>query len=259
LRATGLRRSRLQSMQIWAERNWLAARHRDRARSTGRILCYHGVGTPQWGVNDLPPHRFRRHLELATQHGYRFVPAEQIARDGGHPGDLAITFDDGLASVIRNAAPILAESGAPWEVFVVTDWADGQSAAEGGTIMGWHDLTLLARDPRVTIGSHSVSHVRLNQLAPDALRRELQESRRVLESRLGLPIRSLAIPFGQSGDWSPECQSMALDAGYTRVYAQAEETRTRGTIPRTFITAHDGDRLFLAALGGAFDRWEEPA
>jgi hypothetical protein len=35
------------------------------------------------------------------------------------------------------------------------------------------------------------------------------------------------------------------------------ERRPPGTVPRTFITRFDNDRLFRAALGGAFDRWEE--
>ena len=40
--------------------------------------------------------------------------------------DLAITFDDGLKSVLTNAAPILAEYDVPWSLFVVSDWADGR-------------------------------------------------------------------------------------------------------------------------------------
>ncbi len=49
----------------------------------------------------------------------------------------------------------------------------------------------------------------------------------------------------------------ARAAGYTAVFAQSEERRPPGTVPRTFITRFDGDRIFRGALGGAFDRWEE--
>ena len=41
------------------------------------------------------------------------------------------------------------------------------------------------------------------------------------------------------------------------MFAQAEETRPAETVARTFVTRWDGDRVFRAALGGAFDRWEE--
>jgi hypothetical protein len=45
--------------------------------------------------------------------------------------------------------------------------------------------------------------------------------------------------------------------GYEVVYAQAEETRPIGTIPRTFVTRFDGDLIFNALMTGVFDRWEE--
>ncbi len=50
---------------------------------------------------------------------------------------------------------------------------------------------------------------------------------------------------------------LAYQAGYKDVYAQAEDTRPNGTIPRTFVTRFDGDRIFSALLRGAYDRWEE--
>src|SRR4051794_31406587 len=106
------------------ERNVLAtfgaAFGRGDPRNTGRILCYHSIGQPLWGVNDVSPKQFRRHLELALKAGWRFVPAAEIVRTGGGPKDLAITFDDGLKSVLTNAAPILAEYDVPWSLFVVS-------------------------------------------------------------------------------------------------------------------------------------------
>jgi hypothetical protein len=45
--------------------------------------------------------------------------------------------------------------------------------------------------------------------------------------------------------------------GFKTIYSQAEETRPPGTVPRTFVTHFDDDRIFKAALRGAYDRWEE--
>jgi peptidoglycan/xylan/chitin deacetylase (PgdA/CDA1 family) len=215
------------------------------------------VGTPEWGNNDVSPRRFRRHLELALDAGYRFVPAEDIARTGGAAGELAITFDDGLSSVARNAAPILRDLDIPWTLFVVSGWADGDGHGFGeGLLMGWHEVERLAADG-VTIGSHSVTHSSIGRLAPADAHFELEESRRVISKRLGIDVKAFAAPFGQSADWNPDAQEAARAAGYELVYAQAEDTRASGTIPRTFITRWDNDRVFRAALGGVFDRWEE--
>jgi len=75
--------------------------------------------------------------------------------------------------------------------------------------------------------------------------------------RLGIAPTTFAIPLGQSNNWSAANTAAAREAGYTTIYAQAEETRPAGTVARTFVTCWDGDRVFKAALGGAFDRWEE--
>jgi len=255
-RRGGLRRRRLAAVRMCCERLALAAVARHRDASGGRILCYHSVGTPAWGVNDVTPRRFAEQIRSLLSEGFRIVPAEQIARGGGGPHDVAITFDDNLASVERNAAPLLAELGLPWALFVVSNWADGRHGFGDGVFLDWGAIERLAGQG-ATIGSHSVSHPNFGTLDLAAAHEELEGSRRTIESRLGLRPTSFAIPFGQSKNWSEPMQAAAEAAGYTLVYAQAGETRPAGTVARTFVTRFDGRRLFRAALGGAFDRWEE--
>jgi peptidoglycan/xylan/chitin deacetylase (PgdA/CDA1 family) len=239
-----------------AERATLATVATRRPLRTGRVLCYHSIGTQRWGVNDVSPQRFRDQLELALGLGYRFVPAASVAYGLASADELAITFDDGVLSVAHAAAPILAEYGIPWTLFVVSDWADGRHPFGDGIVMGWDEVEQLAARG-VEIGSHSVSHPDFGQLAPEQARHELAESRRVIEARTGLRTNSFAIPMGQSMNWSQEADAAAVEAGYERVYAQSVLRRPSGTVPRTFITQFDDRRLFRAALEGAFDAWEE--
>ena len=70
-------------------------------------------------------------------------------------------------------------------------------------------------------------------------------------------VPEFAIPFCQATNGSAAACAAAARAGYTHVYAQSEDRRPPGTIPRTFITRHDTPQVFAAALGGAFDDWEE--
>jgi peptidoglycan/xylan/chitin deacetylase (PgdA/CDA1 family) len=256
-RRVGLRREHVRSARVMVQRRALSTWRRRQAPATaGRILCYHGVGTPSWGYNDITPAHFRRHLELALQKGYRFVPADVIARTGGRPGDLAITFDDALRSVGENAAPILAELRVPWTVFVVSGWASGERWPVADLFLGWRELAELGRRG-ATLGSHSVSHPNFGRLDAGAARGEMVESRRAIEAGTGITVDTFAIPFGQSGDWSEECSSIAAEAGYRMVYSQAVDTRWPGTVPRSFVTGFDDDRVFLSVLEGAFDHWEE--
>jgi peptidoglycan/xylan/chitin deacetylase (PgdA/CDA1 family) len=255
-RRTGLRRATLAAERTRWERVIRSLRGTPRRRAHGRILCFHSVGTPQWGVNDVAPDRFRRHLELALDAGFRFVPAARIARDGGDADDLAITFDDGLRSVAMNAAPILAERRIPWTIFVVTEWAGRRHRFGDGMMLDWNDLERLAADG-ATIASHSVTHPDFARLSYAEAFRELADSRRAIAEHLGIETTEFAIPFGRSTNWSSDARAAAADAGYDLVYAQSEDRRPEGTVGRTFVTRFDGDRLFRSALGGAFDATEE--
>jgi peptidoglycan/xylan/chitin deacetylase (PgdA/CDA1 family) len=256
VRKSGLRRTHIASARMCCERHILATIGRPRQRTAGRILCYHSVGQPAWGVNDVSPALFRRQIELALREGFQFVPASEIVKTGGGPRDLAITFDDGLKSTRTNAAPILAEYGVPWSLFVVSDWAEGRHDFGDDTMLSWDEIAELAA-AGAEIGSHSVTHRDFGWLDASATADELGRSRRTIEERVGITPSSFAIPLGQAANWTAHANQAARDAGYTTIYAQAEETRPAGTAARTFVTRWDGERVFRAALGGAFDRWEE--
>lgn len=255
-RAIGLRRRHLVAARVRSERLLLQAVRPRRPMTGGRVLCYHSVGTDEWGVNDVPATRFRKQLELAMALGYRFVPATTIRAGGGVEGHLAVTFDDGLMSVHRNAAPILAELGIPWSLFVVCDWADGMHERPD-LFMSWKEIREAAGSG-VAIGSHSMTHADFGRLSLADAHTEMKDSRQVIGARTGVEVDTFAIPFGQSRNWRSELSDLATSLGYRTIYAQAVDTRAAGTRPRTFITRFDTERIFRAALEGAFDHWEEP-
>jgi peptidoglycan/xylan/chitin deacetylase (PgdA/CDA1 family) len=253
---TGIDRNRVVTARMCCERQILARLGRTRRRWIGRILCYHSIGQSQWGVNDVTPAQFRRHIELALAAGYRFVPASEIARTGGGAKDLAITFDDGLKSVLTEAATIAREYGIPLTFFPVSEWTDSRHDFGDDVILNWRDIeTLLAGGAEM--GSHSATHPDFGNIGIQQITDELGGSRDLFTKRLGFSPSTFAIPLGQSSNWQPIAAEAARQAGYSMIYGQAEETRPPGTIARTFVTKFDGDRIFQALLKGKFDRWEE--
>lgn len=254
--AVGVDRKRFAAARMCCERHVLAWTGRARRRYVGRILCYHTVGQEEWGTNDVTPSQLRRHIEMALEAGYRFVPASEIATTGGGAKDLAITFDDGLKSVATNAAPIMKEYGLPWTFFPVSDWADQKVEWISPLVMDWRDIeALLAAGAEM--GSHSATHPDFGKISLQQMADELGGSRNLFEKRLGFAPKTFAIPLGQSLNWKAEAMTAAQGAGYDVIYAQAEETRAPGTVARTFVTKFDGDRIFRSLLKGKFDRWEE--
>lgn len=256
VRKAGIERRHVASARMCCERHLLATFGRARNRQVGRILCYHTVGQEEWGTNDVTPAQFRRHIELALNAGFRFAHASELARGGGDAKTLAITFDDGLKSVVTTAAPILKEYGLPWSFYPVTDWCEAPEGWVAGKVMSWADVEALMKQG-AELGSHSVTHPDFGAVDMARTADELGESREMIRKRVGIAPTSFAIPFGQSNNWSQAAQACAREAGYDVVYAQAEETRTPGTIARTFVTKFDGDRIFKALLAGKYDAWEE--
>jgi peptidoglycan/xylan/chitin deacetylase (PgdA/CDA1 family) len=251
----GARRGRL-SAERWA----LAARQRATGRPSpvrcGRILAYHGIGTPEYGLNDLRPRDFERHLQIAVDDGWSFATPAEVIAEPDKP-QLALTFDDGLASVLANALPVLRHHGVPATAFVVTGWADGQIPADWRrVVLDWRGMSAL-QNGGMTLASHSVTHSDFGRLEPGEARRELEVSRERLRQVLGVETSEFAIPMGQSRNWNPVAGQAADEVGYTTVYAQCVNSRPEGTIARTFITRIDRPVLFRAALAGAYDNWQE--
>ncbi|HZU77922.1 MAG TPA: polysaccharide deacetylase family protein, partial [Dehalococcoidia bacterium] len=153
-------------------------------------------------------------------------------------------------------APLLAELGIPWTLFVVTGWADGCHPFGEDVLLGWRDIERLAQQG-ATIASHSVTHPNFARLDREGAMQELVESRQTLAARVGICTTEFAIPMGQSHDWTDVAHTAALAAGYQTVYAQSVQRRHPRTVARTFVTRFDGSRLFRAALRGSYDGWEE--
>ncbi|MEO5689603.1 MAG: polysaccharide deacetylase family protein [Burkholderiaceae bacterium] len=83
--------------------------------------------------------------------------------------------------------------------------------------MTWEQVAQL--DPSlITIGSHSLSHPILPSIGDAALEREVKESRRLLEERLGRPVDLFCYPNGSQDDRVYACVSRCYRAALTTRY-----------------------------------------
>ena len=177
--------------------------------------CSDGLST---GVDD-----FRRNLDVLEEWGATVLPLEAAvaALDAGTLPDRAVclTFDDGYASVVETAWPILRERGLPATLFVVSGYLSGDGRFAWDRAEPHHDRHRLARADELLaaagegldIGSHTVTHPWLPGLDLDEVKRELVESRAAIEDLLGRQVDSLAYP---TGCWSPAVRAVAAEAGY---------------------------------------------
>ncbi len=168
------------------------------------VLVYHAI-EPGPAPLCFEPALFREHLDLIAEAPVRAVGLDQLADQleagGLAEPSVAITFDDGFASMIEQAAPMLAERGLPATVFCVaeclgglSDWATAPASAPRLRLAGAPELRDLEA-AGVEVGSHGLSHLPLSR-ADETLEREVVESRVRLEEAIGRAVRWFAHPYG---------------------------------------------------------------
>lgn len=107
-----------------------------------------------------------------------------------HKKNAAITFDDGLADLYTIAYPFLISKNIPFTAFIITDYLDkpGYITTE--------QLTEMSKNSLVTIGSHGLSHEIFTKLNTEGKKRELSESKKILEHITGRNINVFAYSHG---------------------------------------------------------------
>lgn len=112
------------------------------------ILTYHVVDS-----------RFELQLRRLKEAGYRTVGAEELeafARgERPKPKSVALTFDDGDASLISVAAPLLTAYGFRGIAFVVSGLVPPVS---NDKLAGWNDLRQAVQTGVFEVGAHSLFH-----------------------------------------------------------------------------------------------------
>ncbi|MBI4353623.1 MAG: polysaccharide deacetylase family protein [Candidatus Omnitrophica bacterium] len=230
---------------------------------TTPIMGYHRVGESKADhVPTVSAEVFERQLTFLASRGYRVWPLAELIdaleREAVVPKkSVAITFDDGYEETYTIAMPRLSRFGFPATVFV--------TPREVGLpgFMTWEQLRAVSRDG-MTIGSHTLNHTYLPLESLEQIEHELQESKRLLEARLGRPIEFLSYPVG---GFTSAIREAAQRAGYraacTTNRGLARASRDVMSLRRVKITDRDRHPLILAVkLSGYYDlfrRIESPS
>jgi peptidoglycan/xylan/chitin deacetylase (PgdA/CDA1 family) len=228
------------------------------------VLVYHAVEAGRSPVC-IEPSLFRRHLETIADVGARVVSLDRLAAELrlGGPAEptVAITFDDGAASVADNAAPLLAERRLPATVFCVaghvgrrTDWLSEPASLPRVRLAGSSVLADLARNG-FELGSHGMTHLPLALAEASTLEREVVDSKDALEQATGAAVRWFAYPY----DSVPAGPGRALvERTYAGAVAGGNRAVTAGTdrwaIPRIDVHYLRRSALLARVLRGG-DRY----
>jgi putative peptidoglycan lipid II flippase len=222
---------------------------------TPMILMYHSIGRRDDDPYHITvsPQRFAEQMRWLQERGLRGTSVRELldaAGNGGAAGLVGLTFDDGYADFLDHALPVLTRHGFTATVFVVAgklgghnDWDDEDPAKP---LMTAEHVREAARSG-IEIGSHGLDHRTLATVGADALQRQLERSREILESLLEVPVRGFCYPYGEL---PASAREAVRAAGYD--YAAAtwgSGRRDRYALPRTYVGERDGPlRLYAKQL-----------
>jgi peptidoglycan/xylan/chitin deacetylase (PgdA/CDA1 family) len=224
------------------------------------ILMYHGVEDRDDPLF-VPPSLFAEHVAVIASSGLPVLTVGELAdrlRDGELPERaIVMTFDDGFASVARDAAPRLLERGLRATVFCVAGrlggtnaWPTGRPGAVEVALAGAHDLTRLAADG-FEIGAHGMEHSPLDTEEAEEIRREVVEAATALEHAVGTAPRSFAYPYGAGpSKAAARVVSETYAAACTTRIGRVHEGSSALDLPRVDAHYLRSPELLAAAIGG---------
>lgn len=166
----------------------------------GRPLCQSEPGYVRY---ILFQEAFRSQMNWLVQNGWRGLSVGEAL---GYPAgkSVAITFDDGTETDLIAAAPLLKEKRLDATFYVTAGFIDNSGYMSSAQVRELHALGF-------EIGCHSMTHAYLDDLDEPALRREIFDSKKMLEDTTGGKIEHFSCPGGR---FSNRVRDLVREAGY---------------------------------------------
>ena len=242
------------------------------------ILMYHSISddpepahSPYYKVCTSPG-RFAEHMQWLAEAGYRGVTlSEGLAwlnapvpkPQTPNPRSerlVAITFDDGFRDFHTAAFPALQRHGFTATMYLPTAFiGDERKSFKSRECLTWAEVRELSA-AGMEFGSHTVNHPTLYKLSWDEIENELNDSRAMIEKRLGGPARTFAYPFAfpqENSHYTATLADLLRKLGYANCVTTIIGRMAPGADPFKLVrlpaNSADDRALLLAKLHGTYD------
>jgi peptidoglycan/xylan/chitin deacetylase (PgdA/CDA1 family) len=176
------------------------------------ILMYHRIATD--GPPDLKrwrvaPELFDAHMTALYRAGYQTITLAEwsdalVQQRPVREKRVLLTFDDGYTDFLSEAAPILRRHDFSATVFLVAERI-GQTAlwdasfGDCAPLMSWEEIKSL-QPIGIEFGAHSCIHKKMTEMGSTELTEDTRRTRAILEEGLGVPVPTLAYPYGEQNE-----------------------------------------------------------
>jgi len=170
-----------------------------------KVIYYHDIhSNTSFTDMSTPISLFKKHIEIIKNNGY------EIVRKINNPlKEIEITFDDGFRGLYENF-DFFIENKIPVKVFLIVDYIGKKN------YMTQKEIQELLSTGFLTIGSHTISHRNLDTLDDKELKKEIIDSKFILEDMFNERIEDICYPRGR---FNNKIIEIARNAGYQKQYS----------------------------------------
>lgn len=223
------------------------------------ILLYHSIGHHPWAVSKAS---FRKQINWLHDHCRIYSFSELLQTPYNDDLQIAITFDDGYASLYDNALTILDNKKIRPLVYLNTHWVDAQHRNDAFNYFGHYEGEAFLTWPEVLelsahhweIGSHAVNHCDFSTLDAATTIRELCLSKERIESQLHKPCAHFSYPWGK---YTLDAMQAVKSAGYASAVGVRHRCLTPQSplfaLPRINIASNYSFKDFKNIMMGKWD------
>ena len=178
-----------------------------------RILMYHMIKKPiknaKFNKLRVSPEKFERQIQYLLKKGFKFFTMKELMENKNNLPEkcVVLTFDDGYEDNYTNAFPILKKYNVKATIYLVVDRHDREWSSNKKV---HHNSGELRKEPKlkdkqikemlksklVEIGSHTITHPNLLKLDMNEKRKEIINSKKMIEERFNINCVSFCYPFG---------------------------------------------------------------
>jgi peptidoglycan/xylan/chitin deacetylase (PgdA/CDA1 family) len=180
------------------------------------IVMYHSVNPEASPKNMLAVSTatFERQMQFLKMNHYNVLPLESLAtlikeRKKISPRTIAITLDDGYKDNYIYAFPILKKYNLPATIFIILS----EVGRPQDDRLSWDEIKIMQDSGIITFGSHTLgSEPLINIKSEQEIKKQIFDSKKILEEKLGRPISAFSYPEGR---FNNKIKQLVMYAGYT--------------------------------------------